>query len=84
MLDLDRSAARGEMAMRRLIAFRHDNAQARKLFGRVKVHRWTGDALIALGDPRAQDLPPIRAFADCEIELVRADLPPGIDIIYLL
>ena len=50
----------------------------------VKLRRRAGDALIALGDPRAQDLPWARAFADCEIELGRADLPPGIEIIELI
>ncbi len=87
MLDLDRSAARGETAVHRLIACRHDsalgNAEAHKHFRRVKVHRWPGEALVALGDPRAQNLPSARAFVDREIELGRAELPPGIEIIEL-
>ena len=41
MYDLDRSAARGEMSARRLIAFKHDsalgNAPAHTLFERIKV-----------------------------------------------
>lgn len=46
MFEHDRSAARGEMATRRLIVFKHElkmgNAQAHTLFDRVKVIR-TGD-----------------------------------------
>lgn len=85
MLDLDRSAARGEMAARRLIAFRHEsalgNAQAHKLFSRIKVHRRSGDDLIPAGDVRSHNLPPARAFEDYKIKLDRADLPQGIKII---
>jgi CRISPR/Cas system-associated endoribonuclease Cas2 len=43
MFELDRSASRGMMAARRLVAFRHDsalgNAQAHKLFDRTSLHR---------------------------------------------
>jgi CRISPR-associated protein Csd2 len=85
MLDLDRSAARGEMSARRLIAFRHGsalgNAQAHKLFDRVKVHRRTGDETIPVGDPRTHNLPPARAFDDYEITLDRDNLPQGIEIV---
>jgi len=85
MLDLDRSAARGEMSARRLIAFRHDsalgNAQAHKLFDRVSVHRRSGDETIPVGDPRTHNLPPARAFDDYEITLDRGDLPQGIEIV---
>lgn len=85
MLDLDRSAARGEMAARRLIAFRHDsalgNAQAHKLFERVSVYRQSGDDLIPVGDPRGHNLPPARAFSDYEITLDREEMPKGIKIV---
>ncbi len=85
MLDLDRSAARGEMAARRLIAFRHDsalgNAQAHKLFDRVSVYRRSGDDLIPVGDTRVHNLPPARAFGDYEIKLNGTALPEGIEII---
>ncbi len=74
MLDLDRSASRGEMAARRLIAFRHDsalgNAQAHKLFARVKVHRRFRDELIPVGDDRAHNIPPARSYNDYEVKLV--------------
>jgi len=85
MLDLDRSAARGEMAARRLIAFRHDsalgNAQAHKLFDRVTVRRRSEGDLIPVGDARTHNLPPARAFADYEITLDGENLPEGIEIV---
>lgn len=81
MFDLDRSAARGEMAARRLIAFKHDsalgNAQAHKLFDRVTVSR--GD--IPVGDARADNLPVARAFSDYTIHLDETDLPAGIEVV---
>ncbi len=85
MFDLDRSAARGEMAARRLIAFKHDsalgNAQAHKLFDRVTVSRVSGGDTIPVGDPRTHNLPPARAFSDYRIELDDRDLPDGITIV---
>lgn len=85
MFDLDRSAARGEMAARRLIAFRHDsalgNAQAHKLFDRVTVSRVSGGETLPVGDPRTHNLPPARAFSDYRIDLDDADLPTGITIV---
>ena len=54
MLDLDRSAARGMMAARRLIAFRHDsdlgNAQAHRLFERMSVTRVVDGDAVPVGD----------------------------------
>ncbi|MCW9043636.1 MAG: type I-C CRISPR-associated protein Cas7/Csd2 [Pseudopelagicola sp.] len=85
MLDLDRSAARGEMAARRLIAFKHDsalgNAQAHKLFERVRVSRMSGDEAIPVGDPRTHNLPPARAFSDYRIDLDDSDMPSGVSIV---
>lgn len=85
MLDLDRSAARGEMAARRLIAFRHDsalgNAQAHKLFECVTVHRRANGELIPVGDMRTHNLPPARTFGDYEITLDGGNLPEGIEIV---
>ncbi|MTI15918.1 type I-C CRISPR-associated protein Cas7/Csd2 [Rhodobacteraceae bacterium RKSG542] len=85
MFDFDRSAARGEMASRRLIAFKHDsalgNAQAHKLFERVTVSRVDGDELRPVGDPRTHNLPPARSFADYHINLDDLGLPDGISIV---
>ena len=77
MFEYDRSAARGQMAARRLIAFRHDsplgNAPAHKLFSRV-----TTPGL--LDDGRRE---PPRRYEDYEssIEVDREGLPEGITIV---
>jgi CRISPR-associated protein Csd2 len=80
MYDLDRSAARGEMAARRAIAFRHDsdlgNAQAHKLFERVTVHRKHDGASVPVGDKRSHNWPPARAFSDYDIRVDEAALVP--------
>lgn len=65
MFDLDRSAARGMMAARRLIAFRHEcalgNAQAHKLFERITVHRLHHGEEAAPGNLRTHNWPPATA-----------------------
>jgi CRISPR-associated protein Csd2 len=85
MFDFDRSAARGQMATRRLIAFRHDNAlgnaQAHRLFDRVTVSRRSGDDCIPVGDARTHNLPPARLFSDYEISVDDVDLPAGVTIV---
>ena len=68
MFDHDRSAARGEMAARRLVVFRHSsplgNAPAHRLFERVRVARVVDGEAVDLGEPRARELPPARSFGD--------------------
>jgi CRISPR-associated protein Csd2 len=85
MFEHDRSAARGEMASRRLIVFKHDsplgNAHAHKLFERVRVGRNVDGQFRAVDDRGLGNLPPARKFADYAIDIDRADLPPGIEII---
>ncbi|QIK41521.1 type I-C CRISPR-associated protein Cas7/Csd2 [Pontivivens nitratireducens] len=85
MFEHDRSAARGMMAARRLIAFRHDsalgNAQAHKLFDRVTVHRAHEGSTLPVGDGGTHNWPVARAFTDYAIRLDDADLPEGIEII---
>lgn len=85
MFDFDRSAARGEMAAQRIVAFRHDsalgNAQAHRLFDRIKVDRlYQGEAL-PVGDPRTHNWPPARAFSDYRITVDDTDLPAGVTIV---
>ena len=84
MLDLDRSAARGMMAARRLIVFRHEsdlgNAQAHRLFERVTVSRMVDGEPVAVGDIGLHNRPPARAFADYRIEVDNADLPAGVTL----
>lgn len=69
MFELDRSAARGKMAVRELIVFRHDNelgnAPAYKLFDLVNVERKQG-----IDSPRA--------YSDYEVTIHEDLLPSGI------
>ncbi|MCC6007122.1 MAG: type I-C CRISPR-associated protein Cas7/Csd2 [Rhodobacteraceae bacterium] len=85
MFEHDRSAARGLMAARRLIAFRHDsalgNAQAHKLFDRVTVERACKGETLPVGDERTHNWPVARAFTDYAIRLDDTDLPEGISIV---
>lgn len=75
MFDLDRSAARGEMAAQRLIVFRHEsklgNAQAHRLFERVAVERVDG----------AAEAGPARSFGDYRVAVDRENLPTGVEIV---
>lgn len=71
MFEHDRSAARGEMATRRLIVFEHEsplgNAPAHALFRRLKIKR--------------QDLSrPARQYEDYAVMLDREGLPAGITV----
>ncbi len=69
MFDCDRSAARGMMSARRLVAFSHNcilgNASASELFERVKITPVTE---------------PVRKFEDYKIEIDKGNLPPGVTI----
>lgn len=74
MFDHDRSAARGEMATRNLIVFKHEselgNAPAQQLFDLIKIER--------VGD---QDKPP-RSFSDYEV--IVGEAPKGVELIVKL
>ena len=76
MFEHDRSAARGEMAARKLIVFKHEDklgkAPAHKLFDLVKVGR-NGDT----------SLPP-RSFADYTVTVDKAGSPAGVEALELL
>ncbi|MCE5228988.1 type I-C CRISPR-associated protein Cas7/Csd2 [bacterium] len=82
MFEIDRSAARGEMASRKLIVFEHEstlgNAPAHALFKRVAVQR-SGN-----GNGSDANCPPARAFEDYEVTIDRDNLPSGITIHELL
>jgi len=73
MFEHDRSAARGEMAARKLIVFKHDhpmgNAPAHKLFELVKVVRTNGEADT-----------PARSFADYQVSIDYAGVPAGVTV----
>lgn len=85
MFDHDRSAARGEMAARRLVLFRHEsklgNAPAHKLFERVTVKRVHGGDEYEPGDPRTHNLPPARAWTDYRVDVDAEGLPAGVEIV---
>jgi CRISPR-associated protein Csd2 len=88
MFEHDRSAARGEMSSRKIVAFKHasalGNAAAHDLFERVTVQRKFGDDLYDLDSARLDNLPPARRFADYSVSINRAGLPEGIDAVELL
>jgi CRISPR-associated protein Csd2 len=72
MFEHDHSAARGKMATRRLIVFKHDsdlgNAPSHLLFDRVSVERKAG-----VTTPRS--------FADYAVTVIREHLPTGVEVI---
>jgi CRISPR-associated protein Csd2 len=73
MFEHDRSAARGEMAARKLIVFKHDNAlgnaPAHQLFDLVSVKR--KDATLDA---------PARQYADYQVEIAKDRLPSGVTL----
>lgn len=85
MFEHDRSAARGEMATRKLIIFRHEsalgNAQAQSLFERVKTWRVHEGSTQEI-DSRATDNWPVpRQWSDYAVTIDRDGMPAGIEII---
>lgn len=72
MFDHDHSAARGKMAARKLVVFKHDsklgNAPAHKLFDLIKHEKSCGE------------LPP-RSFSDYTIGIDKSDVPEGVEMI---
>ncbi|CAM5329741.1 hypothetical protein FALB51S_01110 [Frigidibacter albus] len=88
MFEHDRSAARGEMTTRKLIAFRHDfalgNAPAHLLFDRVKIGRNVDGEFRAVDDRGLGNLRPARKFSDYLIDIDREGLPAGVEILELL
>ncbi|WP_022681040.1 type I-C CRISPR-associated protein Cas7/Csd2 [Sandarakinorhabdus limnophila] len=85
MFEHDRSAARGEMATRKLIVFRHEsalgNAQAQSLFERVKTWRVHEGARQPVGSHATDNWPPARKWADYAVTIDREGLHAGVEII---
>lgn len=85
MFDHDRSAARGEMATRKLIVFRHaselGSAQAQSLFDRIKTWRVHQGSRQEIGSIETDNWPVARGFADYAITVERDGLPNGVEII---
>ncbi len=88
MFEHDRSAARGEMETRRVIAFKHasalGNEAASRLFKRVSVKRRVDGQLYELGDSRLSNYQPARRFEDYEVLLDKEGLPEGVEIVDVL
>jgi CRISPR-associated protein Csd2 len=85
MFEHDRSAARGEMATRKLVVFRHasalGNAPAPELFKRVKAWRLFKGERHEPGDDNLDNAPPARSFSDYGIAIDRENQPDGVEII---
>jgi CRISPR-associated protein Csd2 len=85
MFEHDRSAARGEMATRKLVVFRHagalGNAHAQDLFARVKTWRAHKGTRHPIGDERTDNWPVARSFDDYAITVNRDGVPEGIEMI---
>lgn len=85
MFDHDRSAARGEMATRKLIVFRHasalGDAQAQSLFDRVKTLRVHQGSVQEIGSLATDNWPPARAWSDYKVTIDREGLSDAIEII---
>src|SRR5690606_34296250 len=73
MFEHDRSAARGEMAARKLIVFKHEhpmgNAPAHALFDKVKIERKHGEADT-----------PARSFDDYLVTVDSESLAAGVSV----
>ena len=85
MFDHDRSAARGEMATRKLIVFRHasalGNAQAQALFDRVTVARAHQGSVQPIGSEAIDNWAPARKWEDYRVSIDREALPDAIEIL---
>ncbi len=88
MFEHDRSAARGEMAARKLVAFEHSsalgNAPAHELFERVVIDRVSAGDTYPIGDKRLDNATPARRFSDYHVTIDDKNLPDGVTIRELL
>lgn len=85
MFEHDHSAARSEMATRKLIVFRHasamGNAPAHALFDLVRIGRNIDGVYRDVDDPSIGNYPPARKYADYAVQIDRANLPGEVEII---
>ena len=85
MFEHDRSAARSEMATRKLIVFKHENAlgnaPAHRLFDLVRIGRNIDGEFRLVDDKRIGNEPPARRFSDYIVEIDRDNCPAGVEII---
>jgi len=84
MFEHDRSAARGEMAARALITFKHKdalgNAHAHKLFDAVEVKRVFQGEEYDLPLRDGSNIPPARRFEDYRVILHRDRIPESVQM----
>ncbi|MTI95232.1 MAG: type I-C CRISPR-associated protein Cas7/Csd2 [Firmicutes bacterium] len=75
MFEHDHSAARGKMAVRKLVVFKHDNelgnAPSHKLFELIKVKK-------------KEQTKPARAYDDYNVEIDCANVPEGVSLIEMV
>ncbi|PBB52319.1 MULTISPECIES: type I-C CRISPR-associated protein Cas7/Csd2 [Mesorhizobium] len=85
MFEHDRSAARGEMASRKLVVFKHanalGNAPAHALFDRLRIGRNIDGLFRDVHDSGIDNYPPARKYSDYKIEIDRDGMPEGVEII---
>jgi CRISPR-associated protein Csd2 len=85
MFEHDRSAARGEMAKKKLFIFRHEsklgNAPSHELFKRIETLRAHKGSTHPIGADATDNWPPARCFEDYEIRVNRNNLPAGVELI---
>ena len=85
MFEHDRSAARGEMATRKLVIFRHasalGSAHAHDLFTRVKTWRVHQGSRHTPGAEALDNAPAARKFEDYAITIDRDGMPDGVEIL---
>jgi CRISPR-associated protein Csd2 len=85
MFEHDHSAARGEMASRKLVVFKHasalGNAPAHALFERVRVGRNIDGEFRNADDRGIGNAPPARKYSDYIVTIDQAGLPEGVEII---
>ncbi|MGY3449794.1 type I-C CRISPR-associated protein Cas7/Csd2 [Bradyrhizobium sp. USDA 4353] len=88
MFEHDRSAARGMMSSRKIVAFKHasaiGNAPAHDLFDRVIVQRKFCEDLYDLDSQLLDNLPPARRFCDYSVSVDRNRLPRGVEVLELM
>ena len=77
MFEHDRSAARGEMAARKLVVFKHESAM-----GNAPAHRLFD--LVRVGSLRGASDGPARSFADYRVDIDHAGLPAGVKLTEVL
>lgn len=77
MFEHDRSAARGEMAARKLFVFEHENAM-----GNAPAHQLF--ELVRVTNTRGEGEGPARVFSDYKVEVDQAQVPDGVTLIEML